>query len=287
MNKTIYFTYKKEIPSFVLDRWKYLNPEYTMDFNLDKDCIDFLKKEFNPYIVDLFKNIPLGMFKADLWRLCKLYICGGAYADVDLVPHFEIDKLDKDITFYSCLTEDRKSIFQAFMATFTKPRNPLILHFLISFLHNNPYNYENGGTYDMFNCITYNLNNNNIHHNTKYDINEIKINIKIGSSDSKTKIIDLHYFPADVVYTVKLKHNSYSDMFEFNIINNLLHVRRLDGDWWGHDHSCDICIQSTEKILLFKEEYCQGKWIDFCFVSHNGKKIMDSRDTLYYNNQGW
>ena len=57
-NKTIYMTYKKNIPNFVFGRWKKLNPDYTIEFNLDHDCISFLEKHFNNYIANLFKRIP-------------------------------------------------------------------------------------------------------------------------------------------------------------------------------------------------------------------------------------
>ena len=132
VNKTIYMTYKKIIPDIVFKRWNLLNKEYKMELSLDNNCIHFLQKNFNDYIVKLFLKIPKGMYKADLWRLCKLYICGGVYADVDLVPYLDIDKLDKDITFYSCLSIDNRCIFQAFMINY-KPKSPLILQFIISF----------------------------------------------------------------------------------------------------------------------------------------------------------
>ena len=136
-NKTIYMTYKKNIPDIVFNRWKTLNENYKIEFSLDNDCIKFLKENFNDYIAELFKNIPQGMYKADLWRLCKLYKNGGVYADVDLVPYLNINSLDKNITFYSCLSLSNDSIFQAFMVNFSKPKNPLILSFLIS---SNSYN---------------------------------------------------------------------------------------------------------------------------------------------------
>tara|TARA_B110000211_G_scaffold158151_1_gene179016 strand:+ start:7527 stop:7868 length:342 start_codon:yes stop_codon:yes gene_type:complete len=93
MNKTIYMTYKKNIPYKVKNRWIEYNDSYNIDFSLDKDCLDFLKNNFNIY--NLFNNINIGAFKADLWRLCKLYKNSGVYADVDLVPYLNIDKLDK------------------------------------------------------------------------------------------------------------------------------------------------------------------------------------------------
>ena len=122
LNKTIYMTYKKNVPDKVFNRWKELNPTYNIDFSLDKECINFLKENFNSYIVNLFKSIDKGMYKADLWRLCKLYINGGVYADIDLVPYIDIDTLDKHITFYSCMSTNPNSIFQAFMINFSKPK---------------------------------------------------------------------------------------------------------------------------------------------------------------------
>jgi hypothetical protein len=290
INKTIYMTYKKAVPDIVFDRWKLLNEEYKIDFSLDNDCIQFLKDNFNDYIANLFQKIPFGMFKADLWRLCKLYINGGVYADVDLVPYLDINKLDKDITFYSCLSIDNDSIFQAFMINFSKPKNPLILNFLISFLINNPYIYFNGPPYDMYHCIKYNLNTTNIIHDHKYEIEEVKINVNIGSSKNNSKHIDLHFFPKDIKYHVNLLPTDFNfkDEFTFIIKNNKLIVTRIDQDsGWGYNHWVDICIQSKESIFLFKENIgLNNNWVTSS-VSLNGEKILDSRDINYYKNKGW
>jgi hypothetical protein len=287
VNKTIYMTYKKNIPEFVFNRWKTLNPEYTIDFSLDKDCFNFLKTYFNDYIANLFNTIPTGMYKADLWRLCKLYIYGGVYADVDLVPYLDIDKLDKDITFFSCLSTCKCAIFQAFMINYN-PKSPLILHFLISFLLNNPYNYFNGPTYDMYNCISYNLNNIKITSDKKYKIEEAKILVNIGLSQTNTKYIDLHFFPEDINYVVKLINNPYNDTFNFIIKNNVLIIQRLDSNaGWDHNHSVNICIESKETIFLFKENTGpENNWIT-SYSTLNNVKILDSRDMDYYNNKGW
>jgi hypothetical protein len=281
-------TYKKTGPDFVFSRWKLLNDDYDIEFSLDEDCISFIKTHFNKKIADLFKKIPIGMYKADLWRLCKLYINGGVYADVDLIPYININSLDKDVTFYSCLSKDQGSIFQAFMVCFSKPRNPLILHFLISFLINQSYNYHNGPTYDMYNCIKYNLNGINIYPEKKYETEEIKIRIAIGKSNENTKMIDLYYFPVDVLFTVKLIPCPYGDSFVFDIKNNILIVKRVDmKGGWEYDHSCDIFIKSNEKIFLFKENSGPNNdWVT-SYITLNNKKILDSRDLNYYKNGGW
>ena len=292
LNKTIYMTYKKNVPDKVFNRWKTFNPDYNIDFSLDNDCIDFLKHNFNNYIVNLFKFIKTGMYKADLWRLCKLYIHGGVYADIDLVPYLNIDSLDKDVTFYSCIAVDNKSIFQAFMLSNSPPKNPLILHFILSYLLNNPYTYCNGPTYDMFNCIKYNLNDIEIKPETKYNINKVKIHVNIGQSKKKLKIINLFYFPNNISYTVQLvmKNNPYSDKFNFKIENNKLYVTRIDiiqDIGWHHSHSVDICIHSNETIYLFKERLKEKNILDGAFVTDKNIKILDSRDTEYYKNGGW
>ena len=287
MNKTIYMTYKKKIPEIVFDRWKDLNDNYNIDFSLDDECIDFLRKNFNDYVADLFLKIPKGMYKADLWRLCKLYINSGVYADVDLVPHINIDKLDKKITFYSCLALDKISVFQAFMINFSKPKNPLILQFIVSFLLNNPYTYPNGPCHDMFNCIKHNLNGINIDVDTKYQMEEVKINVNVGTSDTNIKKINLFFFPNDIKYNIKIINNNINEKFAFTIENNYLIVTRLDDKkGWQTNLSIDICIESQESVYLFQE--C-GSFdnILYCYVSLNGIKILDSRDVNYFENKGW
>jgi hypothetical protein len=292
VNKTIFMTYKKKIPDIVFDRWKKLNPDYNIVLSLDNDCINFLKHNFNDYIVNLFKVIRVGMYKADLWRLCKLYVHGGVYADVDLVPYINIDNLDKEVTFYSCIADSNDSIFQAFMINFSKPKNPLILHFIISYLLNDPYQYPNGPTYDMYNCLKHNLNIENIKHDTKYNMNEVKINIFVGSSKLHTKIINLFYFPTDILYTIKLvmKNNPYPDRFSCKIESNYLYVTRIDDTpdiGWDHPHSVDICIKSKESIYLFKEKLLEKNVLNSAIVTHNNIKILDSRDPDYSKNKGW
>jgi hypothetical protein len=281
-------TYKKSVPDFVFTRWQELNKEYNIDFSLDDDCISFIESNFNNYLVDLFKQIPKGMYKADLWRLCKLYINGGVYADVDLIPHININNLDQDITFYSCLSKDLGSIFQAFMVNFSKPKNPLILHFLMSFLLNKPYTFHNGPTYDMYNCIKYNLNGINIFPEKKYKLDEIKIPINIGSSKRNTKHINLYYFPDDIRYSIKLIQSPYKDEFIFNILNNILTITRIDQNTgWDYKYMCNICIKSEESIFLFKENTGENNnWVT-SYITLNNKKILDSRDLRYYNKGGW
>lgn len=282
MNKKIYMTYKKHVPDYVFENWKKINPEYEIDFSLDEDCINFLRDNFNSEISEKFKEIPIGMYKADLWRLCKLYVNAGVYSDVDILPNLKLDELDKSITFYSCLAIDKISIFQAFIANFSEPKNPLFLMFLISLLLNNPYDYPNGPTFDMYNCIKYNLGEMEISSEILYEINEVKIKVPIGNSEKNIKIIDLYYFPEDIEYSLQLVDNKYSDKFEFTIVKNKLKVRRLDIEsGWGYPHICNICIPSKQKLYFFTEVW--GGHLSSCYVTYKNNKILDSRHPEYRN----
>jgi hypothetical protein len=286
--KVIYMTYKSYPPDYVFKNWKELNPNYTIDFSLDSDCIQFLKDNFTIEIADLFKNIKEGMYKADLWRLCKLYINGGIYADVDLKPYISVDNLIKDdYTFYSCLAVDKKSIFQAFMIT--EPYNPLILQFIISFINNKPYNKMNGPTYDMYNNIT-SLVKTNIESEKVYNIDMVQIPLNIGSSDTNIKIIET-FFNIPNNSTIKIKEHNNKDTFSISYNNNIITIKRIDiNSGWGYDHMIDINIPTNQRIMLFTEVLKTNNIAD-AYVSYKDNKILDSRYINYYNakqhNQSW
>ena len=287
INRTIYMTYKKPVPQLVYNRWKTRNPSYNIELSVDAECILFLEQYINRFVASLFNYIPRGMYKADLWRLCKLYMNSGVYADVDLIPHLNIDNLSKDVTFYSCLTPRTKSIFQAFMINFSKPRNNLILIFLLSFLINKPFEKMNGPTFDMYDCIKYNLDGVDPEPFVRYDLEEVKIKIDVGSSDKNVKKINLYYFPPYIKYIIKLKENTTDNKFTYRIYNNILFVKRVDANsGWDYEHSLDICIQSKESIFLFKEDWQGENWVH-ASVTLGSKKILDSRDINYHRNHGW
>ena len=282
MNKIIFMTWKRNLPRFVFSRWTNLNPDYKIDFSLNKDVYDFIKKHYNNYILKKILKIRIKCFRIDLWRLCKLYLYGGVYADIDLIPHIDIDDIMKkeNNTFYSCLAADCNSIFQAFMIV-RKKKSPLILHFIISFLLNKPWLKNNGPTYDMYNCIKYNLNDIKIKSEEKYVINEVKIKVFIGKSLNNIKKVDLFYFPNDIKYTIRLKNNSDDIKFNFIIKNNILFITRIDSDnGWENEYYCDICIEANESIYLFQEILPgRSKWK--AYVQYKNKKILDSRDKKY------
>ena len=140
--KNIYLTYKtKNIPNRILERWRLLNPNYKIEISDDKDCYEFIEKHFGLFLAELFKKIPIGMYKADLWRLCKLYINGGIYADVDLVPYTSINNiLNKysNNTFITCLSAYNNSCFQAILIS--TAYNPILIECIKLLVKNKSWN---------------------------------------------------------------------------------------------------------------------------------------------------
>jgi len=58
---------------------------YHYKFMNDEQIQNFIKEHFNPRILQVFKQLPLGVMKADMWRYCVLYVHGGIYSDIDSV----------------------------------------------------------------------------------------------------------------------------------------------------------------------------------------------------------
>lgn len=298
MNKTIYMTYHSKLPPFVTSRWLKLNPDYRIDFSMDAECISFLQTTFNPNIAELFKYIPRGMYKADLWRLCKLYIHGGVYADIDLVPHFTISAaLDSgsSVTFYSCLSMSSDSIFQAFMKH-SRARSPLILGFLLSFLINKPYtNIDNGPTSDMYRFLLYNIRHQtgagaSIAPHKRYTLRQIRIPVTIPANED---IVPLYYFPEDVKYSISISPDTKdADKYRFYIKDNHLFADvDADADAPTGAMVVDICIDlpedEPEVIFLFEECIRIPGSISTCYISHQNQNIMDCRDARYVRDSGW
>ncbi|MCB1110304.1 MAG: hypothetical protein KDK64_04930 [Chlamydiia bacterium] len=87
--KRLHFTYKTdELPRIYqenLARWQAYAPGWEILYYSDRKVLRFFEKHFPEYVSD-FKNIQLGVVKADLFRYGVLYIFGGMYNDMDTIP---------------------------------------------------------------------------------------------------------------------------------------------------------------------------------------------------------
>jgi len=196
--KIIHMTNKTKIfPSNIIKMWKKLNPDYTFTFSDDKDCYEFIEKNFNKEYAELFNKINYGPNKADFWRLCKLYVEGGVYVDIDIVPMAPIKFIIKNSTFCSCLSIMGNSVFQAFLSA--TPKNILIKECIQSFIANvermnllrNTNNHNIQPTYDMYNTITRKLNVRKIN---PFIVYNLKVNNRENNNSFNEKIMFLEEF---------------------------------------------------------------------------------------------
>jgi mannosyltransferase OCH1-like enzyme len=134
--KLFFQTWKTKELSPVLqafvDSWKQHNPSYTFHLFDDADCEKFLETHFPQRIVDAYKNLIPGAFKADLWRYCVLYIYGGVYSDIDTICKGSLDTfLPEGVDFVTPVdlndnNEDRLwYLFNSFIAA--TPKHPVLL----------------------------------------------------------------------------------------------------------------------------------------------------------------
>jgi mannosyltransferase OCH1-like enzyme len=86
----VYMTWKtKKLPPFMqanFNQLKSKNPQFTFHLYDDADCRTMIQHFFPKEVVDAFDTLKPGAYKADLWRLCVLYLKGGIYMDCKLQP---------------------------------------------------------------------------------------------------------------------------------------------------------------------------------------------------------
>lgn len=118
--------YNKELPPKMQERVDLLksqNPRFNHHLYDDNDCREFIKNNFKSDVLDAFDNLIPGAYKADLWRLCILFIKGGIYMDIKLIcingfklieltekNHFAIDRPPNTI-FNSIMVSQPSNIF--------------------------------------------------------------------------------------------------------------------------------------------------------------------------------
>lgn len=79
--------------------WIVNNPTIDNRFMNDIMCENFIRNNFSDEVFFVYTSLPLGIMRADMWRIAVIYINGGIYADTDTICHTNICNLleDKDI----------------------------------------------------------------------------------------------------------------------------------------------------------------------------------------------
>jgi mannosyltransferase OCH1-like enzyme len=79
--------YTKDLPPKMKENVELLkqqNPRFEHHLFDDNDCREFIKTNFEEFVLNAYDGLIPGAYKADLWRYCVLYINGGIYMDIKL-----------------------------------------------------------------------------------------------------------------------------------------------------------------------------------------------------------
>jgi mannosyltransferase OCH1-like enzyme len=127
-----------------VDKLKTQHPRFEHTLFDNNDMRIFIERHFPNEVLLAYDSLIPGAFKADLWRLCVLYISGGVYMDIKLQfcnGYTLNDFTDKEYFANAPYIEDNKKrigIYNAFMIS--KKDNPIllksILHIVLNIIKN-------------------------------------------------------------------------------------------------------------------------------------------------------
>jgi len=140
----IWQTWKtKDLPEKMkecVDKLKNEHPNFEHNLFDDNDCHEFIKKNFPNEVLLAYDSLIPGAYKADLWRLCVLYIHGGVYMDIKLqfCEGYNLNKfMDKEYFANASYLEydiKRIGIYNAFMIC--KKNNTILLKTIMNIVYN-------------------------------------------------------------------------------------------------------------------------------------------------------
>ena len=133
--KIIWQTYKTEYPPLISSNhvrsWIDRNVDYEWMYFDDNSCDEFMKDHFSSDYYDMYASLPIGVMKADMWRVAIIYIYGGFYADLDTTCNQSLDQWVNDEDLLLSVETAQGSICNYFFGA--KPKHPALLKALETF----------------------------------------------------------------------------------------------------------------------------------------------------------
>ena len=126
-----------ELNSFskYINSWKVNNPTVDMRFMDDDMCKNFIRDNFSDEVFFVYTSLPLGIMRADMWRIAVVYIHGGIYSDTDVLSLKQIDGvlLDRDLVL--CHEREHGNSVSNFFFAAT-PKHPVLKEVIDNMVNN-------------------------------------------------------------------------------------------------------------------------------------------------------
>ena len=260
-----------------------LNPEYKYEFYDDSDCREFIKKNFDIDVLDSFDLLNPGAYKADLFRLCIIYINGGCYIDNKYILRVPLRNIiNKDALNVFCKDTAPNLMFNSII--FSIKKNTVLKKCIDDIVYNVRNN--NYGKCPLFptgpGLLNLHANGENILLQHKVD-GKRYFDSKVVLKESNKVVINTHYkgyYGSDhdinsystlykkkeIYYKNIVKKNNYifmiypnqnNDTFDMEIIDgkgavNSINIKRIDANiGWGQNLKIKIInnLNNTSKII--------------------------------------
>jgi Glycosyltransferase sugar-binding region containing DXD motif len=119
----------------LINTWATRSPSIDLRFMDDEGCDSFIRRYFSDEVYSVYQSLPLGIMRADFWRVAVIYIHGGIYSDVDVYCAQNIAPLleGKDIVI---LEEHPNSGSISNYCFAAKPGHPLLKQTIDAFVTN-------------------------------------------------------------------------------------------------------------------------------------------------------
>ena len=181
------------------ETFKTLNKDYKYKFYDNESSRNFIEQNFESSVLRAYDSLIPGAFKADIFRLCELYINGGFYVDVSMVGLHSFscfDYIDADLILVKDIPSNH--IYNAFIGCV--PKHPIIKYLLDEVVKNVLHKNMGASYLDVTGpqilgrkfkeyVISFNQNSNNS--NTEFDIKLGMLNI--GSKEKNNKVLFLEH----------------------------------------------------------------------------------------------
>tara|TARA_R110001632_G_scaffold140800_5_gene256868 strand:+ start:81 stop:917 length:837 start_codon:yes stop_codon:yes gene_type:complete len=116
----IYFQGEDCVPPYVRENITEKNTEWEYNFFDQEKCYNFLRENFDESYVEKMDSFKKYAHKADLFRICWLYINGGVYMDADMELFIPLDELIKDFkgTLTTLKNNFRRNLYEDVISNF-------------------------------------------------------------------------------------------------------------------------------------------------------------------------